>query len=121
MPDKGAAKAYGLLLSAMADADKVAIAHLGVAYCPEERGIFSSLNVRENLLLPPTLKAAQAMQLDEIYGIFPQLRERAASPGTSRPGTGNPSVRTYAGATASWANARRIPITVQTWPGPRKP
>ena len=58
------------------------IARIGVGYCPEERGIFSALTAEENLLLPPTLKAAQAMQLDEIYGIFPQLRERAASPGT---------------------------------------
>jgi branched-chain amino acid transport system ATP-binding protein len=58
------------------------IARIGVGYCPEERGIFSALTAEENLLLPPTLKSAQAMQLDEIYGIFPQLRERAASPGT---------------------------------------
>jgi len=58
------------------------IARIGVGYCPEERGIFSALTAEENLLLPPTFKAAQAMQLDEIYGIFPQLRERAASPGT---------------------------------------
>jgi branched-chain amino acid transport system ATP-binding protein len=58
------------------------IARIGVGYCPEERGIFSALTAEENLLLPPTLKAAQAMHLDEIYGIFPQLRERAASPGT---------------------------------------
>jgi branched-chain amino acid transport system ATP-binding protein len=58
------------------------IARLGVGYCPEERGIFSALTTEENLLLPPRLKGAQAMQLEEIYGIFPQLRERAASPGT---------------------------------------
>jgi branched-chain amino acid transport system ATP-binding protein len=57
------------------------IARIGVGYCPEERGIFSALTAEENLLLPPKLKGAQAMQLDEIYGIFPQLRERAASPG----------------------------------------
>src|SRR6202030_3767869 len=48
----------------------------------EERGIFSSLSTQENLLLPPRLEGAEAMQLEEIYGIFPQLRERAASPGT---------------------------------------
>jgi len=58
------------------------IARIGVGYCPEERGIFSSLSTQENLLLPPRLKGAEAMQLEEIYGIFPQLRERAASPGT---------------------------------------
>jgi branched-chain amino acid transport system ATP-binding protein len=57
------------------------IARIGVGYCPEERGIFSALTAEENLLLPPKLKGAQAMRLDEIYGIFPQLRERAASPG----------------------------------------
>lgn len=57
------------------------IARIGVGYCPEERGIFSALTAEENLLLPPKLKGAQTMQLDEIYGIFPQLRERAASPG----------------------------------------
>jgi len=58
------------------------IARIGVGYCPEERGIFSSLSTEENLMLPPRLEGAQAMQLEEIYAIFPQLRERAASPGT---------------------------------------
>jgi branched-chain amino acid transport system ATP-binding protein len=58
------------------------IARIGVGYCPEERGIFSALSTEENLLLPPRLKGAEAMQLEEIYAIFPQLRERAASPGT---------------------------------------
>ena len=58
------------------------IARIGVGYCPEERGIFSSLSAEENLLLPPRLKGGQGMQLEEIYGIFPHLRERAASPGT---------------------------------------
>jgi branched-chain amino acid transport system ATP-binding protein len=57
------------------------IARLGVGYCPEERGIFSALSAEENLLLPPVLKGSQAMQLEEIYAIFPQLLERAASPG----------------------------------------
>jgi len=57
------------------------IARIGVGYCPEERGIFSSLSTEENLLLPPRLKGARAVQLEEIYAIFPQLRERAASPG----------------------------------------
>jgi branched-chain amino acid transport system ATP-binding protein len=58
------------------------IARIGVGYCPEERGIFSALSAEENLLLPPRLKGAQAMSLEEIYDMFPNLRERAASPGT---------------------------------------
>jgi branched-chain amino acid transport system ATP-binding protein len=58
------------------------IARIGVGYCPEERGIFSSLSTEENLLLPPRLKGGQGMQLEEIYAIFPLLRERASSPGT---------------------------------------
>jgi branched-chain amino acid transport system ATP-binding protein len=58
------------------------IARIGVGYCPEERGIFSSLSAEENLMLPPRLEGTRAMQLEEIYAIFPQLRERAASPGT---------------------------------------
>jgi len=58
------------------------IARIGVGYCPEERGIFSALTTLENLMLPPRLKNAQAMQMEEIYGIFPHLLERAASPGT---------------------------------------
>ena len=59
------------------------IAHLGVGYCPEERGIFSSLSAEENLLLPPVLpKAGAAMSLDEIYEMFPNLYERRHSQGT---------------------------------------
>jgi branched-chain amino acid transport system ATP-binding protein len=58
------------------------IARIGVGYCPEERGIFSSLSTEENLLLPPRLKGVEAMQLEEIYAIFPHLRERAAGSGT---------------------------------------
>ena len=59
------------------------IAHLGVGYCPEERGIFSSLSCEENLLLPPTLKTGmQGMSLDEIYAMFPNLAERKNSQGT---------------------------------------
>lgn len=57
------------------------IARLGVGYCPEERGIFSSLSAEENLLLPPRL-ASGGMELDEIYSMFPNLKERAHSPGT---------------------------------------
>ena len=58
------------------------IARIGVGYCPEERGIFSALTTEENLMLPPRIKGVQAMPLDDIYAIFPHLRERAASPGT---------------------------------------
>ena len=58
-----------------------AIARLGIGYCPEERGIFASLSCEENLLLPPAV-ASGGMGLDEIYGMFPNLRERRASQGT---------------------------------------
>ena len=51
------------------------VAHLGIAYCPEERGIFSSLSVEENLMLPPEI-AKGGMSVDEIYEMFPNLRER---------------------------------------------
>jgi branched-chain amino acid transport system ATP-binding protein len=57
------------------------IAHLGIGYCPEERGIFSSLSAEENLLLPPMVGSG-AMTVDEIYGMFPNLRERRKSQGT---------------------------------------
>lgn len=57
------------------------IAHLGIGYCPEERGIFSSLNVEENLLLPPVVKEG-GMPLSEIYTMFPNLQERRKSMGT---------------------------------------
>ena len=59
------------------------IAHLGVGYCPEERGIFSSLSTEENLMLPPVLsKDEQGMTVDEIYAMFPNLAERKSSQGT---------------------------------------
>ncbi len=61
------------------------IARLGIAYVPEERGIFSSLNVLENLLLPPVLKPG-GLSLEEIYELFPRLRERSASQGTKLSG-----------------------------------
>ncbi len=57
------------------------IARLGLGYCPEERGIFSSLSAEENLMLPPKL-ADGGMSVDEIYAMFPNLKERAASQGT---------------------------------------
>ncbi|WP_374605939.1 ABC transporter ATP-binding protein [Diaphorobacter nitroreducens] len=59
------------------------IAHLGLGYCPEERGIFSSLSCEENLMLPPVLKTgSQGMSIDEIYAMFPNLAERKNSQGT---------------------------------------
>jgi branched-chain amino acid transport system ATP-binding protein len=61
------------------------IARLGIAYCPEERGIFASLNVEENLLLPPVVMPG-GMTVDEIYTTFPNLRERRRSQGTKLSG-----------------------------------
>jgi branched-chain amino acid transport system ATP-binding protein len=61
------------------------IARLGIAYCPEERGIFASLNVEENLLLPPVVREG-GLSLDEIYELFPNLRERLSSQGTKLSG-----------------------------------
>lgn len=58
------------------------IARLGIGYCPEERGIFASLSCEENLLLPPRMSAAGGMSIDEIYAMFPNLRERRSSQGT---------------------------------------
>jgi branched-chain amino acid transport system ATP-binding protein len=57
------------------------IARLGLGYCPEERGIFSSLSCEENLMLPPQL-AAGGMSVEQIYTMFPNLKERAPSQGT---------------------------------------
>ncbi|MFC7367698.1 MULTISPECIES: ABC transporter ATP-binding protein [Vreelandella] len=57
------------------------IPRLGIGYCPEERGIFASLDVHENLLLPPTVRSG-GMSLDEIYSMFPNLYERRKSQGT---------------------------------------
>ena len=57
------------------------IAKLGIGYVPEERGIFSSLNVEENLMLPPTIKPG-GMTIDAIYNLFPNLKERRRSQGT---------------------------------------
>ena len=59
------------------------IAHLGIGYCPEERGIFSSLSTEENLMLPPALAGSgQGMTVAEIYEMFPNLLERRHSQGT---------------------------------------
>jgi len=59
------------------------IAHLGIGYCPEERGIFASLSCEENLMLPPELKGVgRGMSVEEIYAMFPNLAERRHSQGT---------------------------------------
>ena len=62
-----------------------AIAHLGVAWCPEERGIFASLSTEENLMLPPVLKPG-GLSLEEIYELFPNLAQRRKSQGTKLSG-----------------------------------
>src|ERR1700741_5115392 len=54
------------------------IARLGIAFCPEERGIFASLNVKENLLLPPQVSEG-GMALGQVFALFPNLRERLKS------------------------------------------
>jgi branched-chain amino acid transport system ATP-binding protein len=61
------------------------IAHLGIALCPEERGIFSSLNVEENLLLPPKVKDG-GLTLEQVFTLFPNLKERLSSQGTKLSG-----------------------------------
>jgi branched-chain amino acid transport system ATP-binding protein len=61
------------------------IARLGIAFCPEERGIFSSLNVQENLLLPPQVKQG-GLPVEQIFELFPNLRERLKSQGTKLSG-----------------------------------
>ncbi|MBR0827920.1 ABC transporter ATP-binding protein [Bradyrhizobium manausense] len=61
------------------------IARMGIAFCPEERGIFASLDVRENLLLPPTVRAG-GLSLDQIFELFPNLKERLNSQGTKLSG-----------------------------------
>ena len=62
-----------------------AIARAGIAFCPEERGIFSTLDVKENLLLPRQVRAG-GLSLDRIFELFPNLRERLASQGTKLSG-----------------------------------
>ena len=59
------------------------IAHLGIGYCPEERGIFASLSCEENLMLPPRVSTnGSGMSIDDIYVMFPNLKERAKSQGS---------------------------------------
>jgi len=62
-----------------------AIARLGIAFCPEERGIFASLNVEENLLLPPVVQPG-GLSPDQVFALFPNLRERLRSQGTKLSG-----------------------------------
>jgi branched-chain amino acid transport system ATP-binding protein len=62
-----------------------AIARAGIAFCPEERGIFSSLDVRENLFLPPQVRPG-GLEIDRIFALFPNLRERLKSQGTKLSG-----------------------------------
>ena len=66
-----------------ASSDK--IARFGVAFCPEERGIFASLDVRENLMLPPEVRSG-GLSLDQIFTLFPNLKERLSSQGTKLSG-----------------------------------
>ena len=75
---RGSIKVMGQQTIAMAPHQ---IARLGVGYCPEERGIYASLTTEENLLLLPQV-GPNGMSLDDIYRMFPNLKERAASPGT---------------------------------------
>ncbi len=75
---KGSIKVRGTETIGMATHN---IARLGLGYCPEERGIFSSLSAEENLMLPPQL-APGGMSVEQIYAMFPNLKERASSQGT---------------------------------------
>ena len=75
---KGSIKVNGVETTELATHQ---IAHLGIGYCPEERGIFSSLTAEENLLLPPEVQKG-GLSLDEIYAMFPNLYERRGSQGT---------------------------------------
>jgi branched-chain amino acid transport system ATP-binding protein len=61
------------------------IARMGLAFCPEERGIFASLNVQENLLLPPEIRRG-GFALSQVFGLFPNLKERLSSQGTKLSG-----------------------------------
>src|SRR5882762_2350189 len=61
------------------------IARLGVAFCPEERGIFASLNVHENLLLPPAVRPGGLTE-EQVFELFPNLKERLSSQGTKLSG-----------------------------------
>ena len=62
------------------------IAQAGIALCPEERGIFASLTVEENLMLPPVVKQGGGLSLEQIFDLFPNLKERLKSQGTKLSG-----------------------------------
>lgn len=79
---KGSIKFHG---QELIDKKSEDIARAGIGYCPEERGIFSSLSVLENLMLPPVI-APGGLSLDRIYDLFPNLLERRSSPGTKLSG-----------------------------------
>jgi branched-chain amino acid transport system ATP-binding protein len=74
---------FGTTETIRANSDR--IARMGVAFCPEERGIFASLDVRENLLLPPVVKEG-GLTLEQIFDLFPNLKERLKSQGTKLSG-----------------------------------
>lgn len=77
---KGSIKIHG---TESIDMPTFKVAHLGIGYCPEERGIFATLSCEENLLLPPPVgPVGSGMSLQEIYEMFPNLLERRHSPGT---------------------------------------
>jgi branched-chain amino acid transport system ATP-binding protein len=61
------------------------IAKMGIAFCPEERGIFASLDVKENLLLPPQVKSG-GLTIEQVFELFPNLKERLTSQGTKLSG-----------------------------------
>jgi len=75
---KGSVRVHGAETVALATHR---VARLGIGYCPEERGIFSSLSAEENLMLPPRL-AEGGMSVEQIYAMFPNLKERASSQGS---------------------------------------
>src|SRR3546814_16126027 len=83
------------------------IAHLGIGYCPEERGIFAGLSCEENLLLPPIVgdPLGGGMSLADIYDMFPHLYERRYSPGTRLSGG---EQRIFAGARVFCTGARLL-------------
>jgi branched-chain amino acid transport system ATP-binding protein len=76
---KGSAKFEGRQII---DLTSDRIARLGIALCPEERGIFASLNVQENLMLPPRIAKSGGLGLDRIFTLFPNLKERLTSGGS---------------------------------------
>jgi branched-chain amino acid transport system ATP-binding protein len=76
---KGSAKFEG---REIIDLTSDRIARLGIALCPEERGIFASLNVEENLMLPPRITKSGGLGLERIFTLFPNLKERLSSGGS---------------------------------------